>query len=295
MSLAGTFPMLPTSFDHDGRMLVADLPRLIDHVVAEGAEGLALLGLAGEGAHLSAEERLATVDTVMRHVATDIPVIVTATSNELPTALRLARHAAEHGAAAVMIAPPSATKLGPEEMFEHYAVLAAAVHPTPVMVQDAPTFLGVALDAQLICALASETDNIQYAKTEAVPAGQAVRDLAPAREQGTVIFGGQAGLHAIDVLDAGAAGLIPGCEIISPLSQLVRAHRLGDRDTAIALHRQVLPLLNFMFQSLDFYLACTKTLLHRRGVLSSDRTRTPAVVHPASLTALSAYAAEALP
>lgn len=292
MTLSGIFPMLVTPFDEAGNVVLDDFTPLITAMLNAGVPGLATLGLGAEAALLSADERLAVTDRVL-DIAVGVPVIVGATSEDTASSCQYAEHAAQRGAAAVMVAPSSEVGSAQSALKRHYLAVADAIAPVSLMVQDAPTFIGVSLDAPLIAELVRSRPNIRYAKTEAVPAGEAVHQLAAVRALGTTIFGGQAGLHAIDVLDAGAAGLIPGCESARELVELARAYRSGDRESAVRLQHRLLPLLSFMFQSLPFYLQCTKTLLWARGLISSPTTRIDGALSDWSRNALDRHAKEA--
>jgi dihydrodipicolinate synthase/N-acetylneuraminate lyase len=142
---------------------------------------------------------------------------------------------------------------------------------------------------------------VRYAKSEAVPAGPATARLSalapPARESALTragrlaVFGGHAGLYTLDALDAGAVGMIPGAECPRELVAILTAHRAGRRDQAIELYRALLPLLVFQIPTLDFYLACSKTILKQRGVLSCAALRAAWPLDAWSERALARYAA----
>lgn len=292
--LSGIYPMLVTPFAPDGSLALGQFDGLIEAMLGAGVAGVAALGIGGEVASLSPEERLAVADRVLERVGGRVPVVIGATASDTESACTYAKRAAAAGARVVMVAPPSDPPLsGRAELLVHFAAVADAIGDAELMVQDAPQFLGVALDTPMIEDLAQSRLNIGYAKTEALPAGEAVDSLRAARARGTTIFGGQAGLHAIDVFDAGAAGIIPGCELAAPLVRLHRAYVDGDRADAVARHRRMLPLLNFMFQDLGHYLRCTKWLLAERGLIDAAATRTGATMSSWSVDALRAHAAAA--
>jgi len=56
-ALQGELPMLATPFDRGGQLDEEGLTRLIDHVLASEADGLAALGLAAEAHALADAER----------------------------------------------------------------------------------------------------------------------------------------------------------------------------------------------------------------------------------------------
>lgn len=142
------------------------------------------------------------------------------------------------------------------------------------------------LDAPFVVELARERPNVRYAKIEAAPAGERVAEMVALVGDRIDVFGGQAGLHLLDILDAGGVGIIPGCECTGALVATFEAHRSGRREDAEELYRQIVPLIAFEIQTLDFFIACSKELLRRQGVLSSAALRAPCPLGPPSYRAL---------
>ncbi len=268
-NLGGVLPMLITPFQANGEIAYDDLRRVLDFVLGAAPDGVSVLGLAGEVGALSTDERISITDVVLRNAGA-LPVVVGCSAPDTVTALRLVRHAADGGAAAVMIAPPSASDWGRDRVVDHYLQLARASAPVPVMVQDAPAFIGTALDEDLVEHLAALEPGIRYAKPEVLPAAEPVARLMAA---GLRVFGGHGGLYAIDVLEAGAAGLIPGPEVTAGLTEVVAAWTDGRAEDARALHQRLLPLLSFEFQGLAHYVRCSKALLGWFGALHETGSR----------------------
>ncbi len=277
--LSGVFPMLVTPFRENGEIAHDDLRRVLDFVIEAAPDGISILGLAGEVEMLLPDERMAITAAVLGN-AQGLPVVVGCSAPDTATAMRLVRHAADGGAAAVMIAPPSVSDWGPSQTADHYLELARASAPVPVMVQDAPAFIGTALDEDFTEHLARLDPAIRYAKPELLPAADPVARLTAA---GLRVFGGHGGLYAIDVLEAGAAGLIPGPELTAGLTQVVSAWLGGRTVDARAHHQRLLPLLAFEFQGLAHYVRCSKALLHWLGVLDETGSR----AYPGSLSSTS--------
>lgn len=282
--------MLLTPFDGSGRILWADLKRLIAYELKLGIHGLAALGLGGEASRLDKNERISIAECVLQEVGGCVPTIIGVSASDTDTSCSLARHAADHGAACVMAAPLSIPGVTRMELHRHYLAVASAAEPTQVMVQDAPAYLNVALDSQFMLDLAQERPNVRYAKIEAVPAGERVADLVSAAGDALAVFGGQAGLYYLSILDAGAVGVIPGCDCAEELVAIFQAHGAGRRDEAAELYRHILPLIVFEIQTLDFFIACSKELLRRKGILSSAAMRAPSPLGPWSYDALGHYA-----
>jgi hypothetical protein len=63
----------------------------------------------------------------------------------------------------------------------------------------------------------------------------------------------------------------------APYLEIYRALAGNDRKGAVALHTRLLPLINFMMQSLEFVIQCEKTVLCWGGIVSSDSCRRPSM------------------
>jgi 4-hydroxy-tetrahydrodipicolinate synthase len=268
--LRGIFPMLVTPFDAEGRLSWDELYAIADRQIEAGVSGLSILGLAGESAALDYDERVTLSKRVLAR-AVDTPVIVGCTATDTVTTISLACEAAEAGAVAVMVAPPSKVDWSRNQLKDHYIAVAKAIAPTSIMVQDAPAFIGTSLDSAFVSELAQQQPNVEYAKPESIPASDAIAALAPLSNMG--VFGGHGGLYCIEALEAGADGLIPGCEQPQQFQQIYASWHQSDPDVARRLFERILPLLVWQFQSLEFYIASVKTLLHTQGLLERPSLR----------------------
>jgi 4-hydroxy-tetrahydrodipicolinate synthase len=291
--LHGVFPMLVTPFDAYGSVLWDDLERLIEWVLASGVHGIAALGLVGESSRLTEEERQRVAQRVLRVVGGRAPVIIGVSAQDTVTACQLANAATRDGARAVMVAPPAVSGITRDQLWAHYREVAVAADEARVMVQDAPTFLGVALDAKFISDLTRACPNVRYVKSEAVPSGEKTAELTRMLGPGIGVFGGMGGLNCLEVLDAGAKGFIPGCELGREWVTLFEAHDSGCQQEAEKIYQRVLPLIAFMYQSLDFGIACGKELAKREGIISSAALRSPYILSRWSSAVLERHAERA--
>lgn len=260
----GIFPMLVTPFDPSGAVSLDELASVAHRQLDAGVAGLSILGLAGESSSLTSAERM----SIARHVlsiAKGVPVIVGCTAPDTATTSELAVDAAQTGASVVMVAPPSRVDWSADQLLEHYARVADAIYPTPLMVQDAPTFIGVSLSPEFITRLTQRCANVTYAKPESVPAADAVSQLASLPGMG--IFGGHGGLYFLEVLEVGAHGLIPGCTQPKLFQRIFASWTRDDKESARAAFYEALPLLVWQFQSLECFIASEKTLLHAQGLI----------------------------
>lgn len=293
-ALSGVVPMLPTPFDERGGILWDDFAPMISYQLEHGVHGIAALGLGGEASRLTLEERLEVAGTVLRAVPRDIPVLIGVSADDTESACILTRHAAQHGAAAVMVAPPGVPTMSRQALRDHYLAVCDAASEIEVMVQDAPAFIDVSLGAAFVAELATARANVRYAKSEAYPAVDRTADLVTLLGERIGVFGGASGLHYLDVLDAGAVGIIPGCEAPAEFVAIYEAYRRGRRDEAARRFARLQPLLVFETQTLDIFIASSKAILKARGIIRSDALRAPNPLGARSREALMRHAAHVL-
>lgn len=284
---SGIFPSLCTPFAEDGSIDLRAQRDVARFAIASGAHGIVCLGLAGEVTRLTSDERKQLCDVILEEVNGEVPVLVGVGGEAEHTTADLARHA-QHAGADGLVIPPPITAHAPVEALEHYFLSVAARTHLPIMIQDAPAYLGVELSPQLVNRLTTAQSNIRHLKIESGPEGTAdwVARLGPSVR----VFTGDAGLHLLSTLRAGAVGNIPGVEFTDLLVAVYNAENRGDPVAADGLFYRLLPYLVFSLQNLDHYNACTKEVLVRRGILRRGGLRTPApLLTPLAHTLLDRY------
>jgi dihydrodipicolinate synthase/N-acetylneuraminate lyase len=286
--------MLPTPFDESGRIQWDEFAPIISYQLEHGAHGIAALGLGGEASRLTIEERLEVADTVLRAVPQGTSVLIGVSAEDTADSCALARHAAKLGATAVMAAPPRIPAMSRQALRDHYLAVCDAADAIEVMVQDAPAFIDISLGAEFVAEIAAERSNIRYAKSEAFPAAARTGELVTLLAGRLRVFGGSSGLHYLDVLDAGAAGLIPGCEAPAEFVGIYEAYRSGRRNEAASRFALLQPLLVFETQTLDIFVASSKAILKSRGIIRNDALRAPNPLSDGSRQVLMRHAVRAL-
>ena len=267
--IRGIVPIVYTPFDAGGRVDEEDLARLVEHLLAAGAHGLAACGTASEAHKLTIAERQWLAERVVAHTNGRVPVIVGTSATNTAESVELSRHAAAIGAAAVFLTPPLFGAVTPATTRAHFGTLAVATD-MPIMVQDAQ----VAVAPALIARLAAEFPTIRYAKEEApLDAGHRISELRQIAPDVAILSGGA---HLLDELARGAQGAIPGSIGIADLVRAYEAFAAGDQQTARAAFDHFTPL-SFWRQS--FPLLGAKEVLRRQGIFKAAHLRPPIESH----------------
>jgi 4-hydroxy-tetrahydrodipicolinate synthase len=272
--LTGIIPAIVTPLHDDGTLDEASLRRLVAFEREDGADGLLILGLSGEGVMLSIEERERVTDIVVAE-AGGMPLLVGCSADSTDAAVALVRGAVARGADAVMVAPPRNPGQTRDDARAHYHAVSEAAGDCEVMVQDAPFAVGFELGVELVVELSRELPNVRSYKIEALPYWDNAIRAAEVAGDGLRMYGGHAGLYLPDVIDSGAVGLIPGPEFVAPLQRAWQAYLSGDRAEGERIYHRLLPALVFQAQSWALLVGGHKTLLHDRGVIDSTRSRLP--------------------
>lgn len=264
--LRGIFPIVYTPFDAAGRIDEEDLSRLVDHLITQGAHGLAAVGGASECHKLTFAERAWLAERTVQFAGGRVPVIVGTSATNTADAVALSRHAESLGAWAVFLTPPLFSVATPEALRYHYGEIAGTVS-IPVMIQDAL----VSVAPPQIVQLAEEFPNVCYAKEEALlESGHRISALKRLRPELKVLSGGS---YLLDDLARGAQGAIPGS---IGVADLVRAYELcmaGDHTNARDAFDHFTPLA---FWRQQFPILGPKEVLRRIGVFKAAYLREPA-------------------
>ena len=118
--LRGIIPPMVTPLKEIDLLDMEGLDRLIDHILAGEVTGLFILGTTGEFSSLSYRLRYELVEEVCKLVNGKVPVLVGITDTSIIESIRLANHAKDQGAEAVVAAPPYYYATGQPELLEYY-------------------------------------------------------------------------------------------------------------------------------------------------------------------------------
>nr|WP_111298624.1 dihydrodipicolinate synthase family protein [Paracoccus saliphilus] len=130
------FPITPA--DAAGQPLAADLRRLVLRMVRAGVDSIGVLGSTGGYAYLTPDQRRSVLETAMEAAGGKVPVIVGVGALRSDVSAALARHAADAGAAGLLLAPMSYTPLTDDEVFHHFQMI-ADTSDLPVCIYNNPS------------------------------------------------------------------------------------------------------------------------------------------------------------
>jgi len=273
----GIYPMLYAFFGRDGGLDRAALRRQIEHCLAAGVQGLAVLGLATEVDKLSGDERRRLLDWTAEDLAGRLPLAVTIFGDSVEAQAEFLRAAEAAGADWAILQPPRRAALSEAECLAFFSDV-MATSALPLAIQNAPEYLGIGLGVEAIETLRRRHENFVLLKGEG-PA-LTIRDVIEATRGELAVFNGRNGLELPDNLRAGCAGIIPGpetCAIQARMHALMADGTPAAEAEAERLYREVLPLLTFVMQSLETLHCYGKRILAWQLDLGEVHDRAPAL------------------
>ena len=278
----GVYPMLYAFFDADGRLDRAAMRAQVEHCVANGAHGVAALGLGTEVSKLDPEERRLIMEWAAEDLAGRLPLAITVFGATPAEQIAFVRAAAERGADWVILQPPQAPRgqagapINEDQLIDFFGAVADA-SPVPVAIQNAPQYIGVGLAGAGLDRLSRDHPKVRLLKAE----GSAVdtRSLIELTEGRIDVFQGRGGLEFTDVMRAGCVGLIPSvesCHVQSRMFELLQTGRAEDQAAAERLYAELAPLIVFLMQSVGQFLCYGKRLTAQRIGIAEVHDRAPA-------------------
>ena len=271
-ALSGVLPVFQTPFHDDESIDFETLRREIDWLFDRGADGI-VMAMVSETLRLSTDERQSLAEHACRYGLPRGSVVISVGAESSHTAERLARHAADVGATALMAIPPISVAVGEDEQLRYFERLLHAV-PIPLVVQDASGYVGRPMSIALQSRLWREFHPRVLFKPEAVPIGPRLSKLRDATDGQAAVFEGSGGIALVDSFRRGIVGTMPGADLIDALVALWRALQAGEEQRAYAISLPLSALVALQ-TGLDGFLAVEKYLLHKQGIFPNTLVRSP--------------------
>jgi 4-hydroxy-tetrahydrodipicolinate synthase len=135
--IQGSLPAIVTPMQDDGSLDLPGLRRLLDWHIAEGSDGVVVVGTTGESPTVDMDEHCTLIRTTVEHVAGRIPVIAGTGANSTSEAIELALCARAAGATAHLSVVPYYNKPTQEGLYRHFRAIAEAVD-LPLILYNVP-------------------------------------------------------------------------------------------------------------------------------------------------------------
>jgi 4-hydroxy-tetrahydrodipicolinate synthase len=238
--IKGSIVAIVTPMHEDGSLDKDGLKKLIDWHIAEGTDGIVIVGTTGESATVSVDEHCELIRLAVEHCAGRIPVIAGAGANSTAEAIRLTRFAKEAGADATLQVVPYYNRPTQEGMFRHFSAIAEAVD-LPIILYNVPGRTVADMSNETIVRL-SQVPNIVGVKDATGNIGRGIALLKDVPKSFAVYSGDDP--TAMALMFCGGAGNISVTANVAPraMHELCEAAMAGDIARAVAINNTVLDL-----------------------------------------------------
>ena len=230
----------------DGQIDKIALRDLVNWQIQQGVHGLVPVGTTGESPTLSHEEHDEVIEITVTEAAGRVPIIAGAGSNNTSEAIRLAKHAEEVGANAVLIVSPYYNKPTQQGLKAHFLSIANELSSIPLIVYDIPGRSVVSVKDELLAELAKHK-NIIGVKDATGDAARPARLSNLIGDDFCQLSGDDA--TAFSYLASGGHGMISVVSNIAPklYSDMYNSFCAGDIKTGMEINKKLMALHDGLF------------------------------------------------
>ena len=263
--LTGSLVAIVTPMLADGALDFPRLKRLIDWHIAEGTDGIVIVGTTGESPTVDFDEHCALIKSAVEFAAGRVPVIAGTGANSTREAIHLTEYAKQAGADYCLSVVPYYNKPTQEGIYRHFRAIAEAVD-IPVILYNVPGRTVADVSNDIVVRL-SEIPNIVGIKDATANMARGAELLKRKPRDFAVYSGDDATALALILL--GAHGTISVTANAAPrlMHEMCAAALKGDNARAIEINNRLMGLHANLF--LEPNPIPAKWALQRMGMLDS--------------------------
>tara|TARA_R110002049_G_scaffold25209_3_gene88682 strand:- start:34 stop:924 length:891 start_codon:yes stop_codon:yes gene_type:complete len=243
--ISGSLVAIVTPMSADESLDIDALRRLVDWHIAEGTDGIVIVGTTGESPTVSFDEHCLLIRTTVEQAAGRVPVIAGTGANSTTEAIELTECAKAAGAQAGLSVVPYYNKPTQEGLYQHYKKIAESVD-LPLILYNVPgrTVADISNDTILRLAAVPGVAGVKDATGSMERAGDLIR-RAPVNF--SIVSGDDA--SAMPFMLLGGHGVISVTANVAPklMHEMCVAAREGNLARARELNNVLLPLHSKLF------------------------------------------------
>ncbi|MFP5507361.1 MAG: 4-hydroxy-tetrahydrodipicolinate synthase [Gammaproteobacteria bacterium] len=263
----GSLVAIVTPMREDGALDLDALRRLVDWHIAEGTDGIVVVGTTGESPTVDFDEHCLLIRTAVEQAAGRVPVIAGTGANSTREAIELTACAKASGAAAGLSVVPYYNKPTQEGLYQHYKKIAEAID-LPLILYNVPgrTVADLANDTALRLAQVPGIVGLKDATGNMERAADLLRRAPPH----FALYSGD-DASALPFMLLGGHGVISVTANVAPklMHALCEAAFAGNLARARELNNRLLPLHGRLFveaNPIPVKWACAELGLIPRGL-----------------------------
>ncbi|MBC2128584.1 4-hydroxy-tetrahydrodipicolinate synthase [Listeria marthii] len=236
---------------------------LVNHLIANGSDGLVIAGTTGESPTLSHDEKIKLFRQVIETNDGRAKLIAGTGSNNTAETIAFTKEVAELGGIdAVLVVAPYYNKPNQDGLYAHFAAVAEA-SDLPVVIYNIPGRSVVNIEPETIIRLA-KLPNIVGVKESSGNLDNISKIIAETSDDFQVYSGDDS--LTLPILAVGGDGVISVSSHVvgNEMQEMIQAFERGEVQKAASIHRELLPLMNGLFSVPNP--APTKYLLNQQGI-----------------------------
>ena len=243
--IQGSLVAIVTPMHADGSLDLPGLRKLIDWHIAEGTDGIVIVGTTGESPTVTVDEHCELIKVAVEHTNKRIPIIAGTGGNSTAEAIELTRYAKSAGADATLLVVPYYNRPTQEGMYQHFKKIAEAVD-LPTILYNVPGRTVADMSNDTIVRL-SGVPGIIGVKDATGNLGRGIDLLRLVPPSFAVYSGDDA--TAMALMLCGGMGNISVTANIAPraMHELCAAAIAGNIAEAIRINNRMMPLHNKLF------------------------------------------------
>jgi 4-hydroxy-tetrahydrodipicolinate synthase len=243
--ITGSLVAIVTPMHEDGRLDMARFRELIDWHVAEGTDGIVVVGTTGESPTVDFDEHKELIRVAVDHAKGRIPIVAGTGGNSTAEAVELTESAQKAGATACLSVVPYYNKPAQEGLYRHFRKVAESVG-LPMILYNVPGRTVADLQNDTVLRLAQVPGIIGI--KDATASIERGTDLVKRAPRGFAVYSGEDST-ALALILLGGQGVISVTANVAPrlMHEMCAAALVGDVKKARDINLRLLPLHQRLF------------------------------------------------
>lgn len=245
MNFGQILTAMVTPMDQHGEIDFPATKNLINHLIANGTDGLVVSGTTGESPTLTEKEKVELFKFTVDVVDGRVPVIAGTGSYNTKASIELTKLAENAGVDGLMLVAPYYNKPCQEGLYQHFETIARST-ALPIILYNIPGRSVVNISIETVIRL-SKIPNIVAIK-EAGGNLDTMSEIINHTPENFSLYSGDDGL-TIPVLSIGGIGVISVASHIigNEMQEMIGKFKSGHFQEAAKDHRTLLPIMKALF------------------------------------------------
>jgi 4-hydroxy-tetrahydrodipicolinate synthase len=242
------------------------LENLIQEQITSNVSNIVVHGTTGENPTLSLKEKLQVIEFVIEKAQNKINIIVGVGNNNTLDTIEQVKNLSKFNIDALLVTTPYYNKPTQEGLYQHFKAIAENTNK-PIMLYNIVGRTGVNIDVSTLTRL-SKIQNIKAVKESSGNMAQIMELLSLNLPEFSIVAGDDALFYP--TVHLGAVGVVSVMSNVFPnkMEELYQCFINKKYTEALALHNELLPLINALF--IESNPLPVKTVLHLQGKIAEE-------------------------